>query len=132
MQRNPHRPRVGGSGFENYVRSDRHNKYPHRPCVGGNGRVLACEVLVATPPVRAHIRERKEHMCYNEMQMGRKHQMQTMDNAIVDLYQRGEISYDMALSHIREPNVIRQRIGESAAKEGLPSELERQLRRAEK
>jgi twitching motility protein PilT len=102
------------------------------PRADGNGRVLACEVLVATPAVRSHIRERKEHMCYNEMQMGRKHQMQTMDSALVDLYQRGEISYDMAISHAREPGAFRQRTGDSAGKESLPIEVDRQLRRAEK
>lgn len=102
------------------------------PRADGKGRVLACEVLVATPAIRAHIRERKEHMCYSEMQTGRKHQMQTMDSALLELYQRGEISYDMAISHAREPGFIRQRTGESAAKESLPFELDRQLRRAEK
>jgi Tfp pilus assembly ATPase PilU len=58
-------------------------------------------------------------MCYSEMQTGRKHQMQTMDNALVELYQRGEISYDMALSHAHEPDAIRRRTGESV-KEELP------------
>jgi Tfp pilus assembly ATPase PilU len=66
------------------------------------------------------------------MQTGRKHQMQTMDSALVDLYQRGEISYDMALSHAREPGAFRQRTGDSREKESMPFQLERQLRRAEK
>lgn len=101
------------------------------PRADGKGRVLACEVLVATPAVRAHIRERKEHMCYSEMQTGRKHQMQTMDSVLVELYQRGEISYDMALSHAREPGVIRRRTGETVTEE-VPYEWERELRKAEK
>jgi len=101
------------------------------PRADGKGRLLACEVLVATLAVRAHIRERKEHMCYSEMQTGRKHQMQTMDSALLELYQRGEISYDIALSHVREPGVIRQRAGEPIS-ESLPFELERQLRKVDK
>jgi Tfp pilus assembly ATPase PilU len=55
-----------------------------------------------------------------------------MDSALVDLYQRGEISYDIALSHAREPKAFRQRTGDSAGKERTPIELDRQLRRVEK
>ena len=39
------------------------------------------------------------------MQTGRKLQMQTMDTVLLDLYQRGEITYDMALSNAREARV---------------------------
>ena len=98
------------------------------PRADGNGRVLACEVLVATPAVRTHLRERKEHHCYNEMQTGKKHQMQTMDASLVELYQRGEITYDTALTHCRDPNLLRRRTGEQA--EEKPSwEVESALRR---
>ncbi len=98
------------------------------PRADGNGRVLACEVLVATPAVRTHLRERKEHLCYNEMQTGKKHQMQTMDNALLELYQRGEISYDLALTHCHDPNHLRRRTGEQT--EEKPSwEAEMALRR---
>ncbi len=82
------------------------------PRADGKGLVLACEVLVSTPAVRTHLRERKEHLCYNEMQTGRRHQMQTMDNALVDLYQRGELIYDLALAHCRDPHHLRRRSGE--------------------
>ena len=41
--------------------------------------------------------------------MGRKHQMQTLDASILELYQRGDISYDAAISNAREPESIRQR-----------------------
>ena len=47
--------------------------------------------------MRNHIRERKEHNLYSEMQTGRKLQMQTMDSALLELYQKGEITYDLAL-----------------------------------
>ena len=46
------------------------------------------------------------------MQTGRKLQMQTMDSALLELYQKGEITYDMALSHAREPNAIRHQTGD--------------------
>ena len=71
------------------------------PRADGAGRVLACEVCIATPAVRNVIREQRVHQLYSEMQTGRKMQMQTMDNVLLELYQRGEITYDVALSNAR-------------------------------
>jgi twitching motility protein PilT len=79
------------------------------PRADGKGQRLACEVCIATPAVRKRIREGEPHLLFSEMQMGRKFQMQTMDSVLLDLYQRGEISYDIALSNAREPETIRQR-----------------------
>jgi twitching motility protein PilT len=79
----------------------------------GSARVLACEVLVTNQAVRNGIREQKEHVLYSEMQTGRKLQMQTMDSALLELYQKGEITYDVALSHAREPDFLRRRTGET-------------------
>ena len=59
--------------------------------------------------MRKRIREGEPHLLFSEMQMGRKHQMQTLDRSLLDFYQRGEISYDVALSNAREPETIRQR-----------------------
>jgi twitching motility protein PilT len=81
------------------------------PRADGKGRVLACEVCIATLAVRNRIREREVHLLYNEMQTGRKFQMQTMDNSLLELYQKGEITYDAALSNAREPDFIRHKIG---------------------
>ncbi len=83
------------------------------PKADGKGQVLACEVCIATPAVRKRIREGEAHLIFSEMQMGRKHQMQTMDNVLQELYQKGEITYDVALSNAREPETIRSRSGQS-------------------
>ena len=83
------------------------------PRADGRERVLACEVLITTAAARNHIRERKEHVLYSEMQTGRKLQMQTMDSSLLELYQKGEITYDVALSHAREPDFLRHRTGEA-------------------
>ncbi|HZZ27231.1 MAG TPA: ATPase, T2SS/T4P/T4SS family [Pirellulales bacterium] len=82
------------------------------PRAGGSGRVLACEVCIATHAVRNHIRERQVHQLYSEMQTGRKYQMQTMDQVLLELYQKGDITYDVALSNARDPQYIRHRVGE--------------------
>ena len=79
------------------------------PRSDGSGQILACEVCIATPAIRKRIREGEPHLIFSEMQMGRKHQMQTLDGALLDFYQRGEITYDTAVSNAREPDTIRQR-----------------------
>ncbi len=80
------------------------------PRASGKGLVLATEICISTPAVQNHIREKQVHLIYNEMQTGRKNKMQTMDQVLLDLYQRGDITYDIALSHARDPNFIRHRV----------------------
>jgi twitching motility protein PilT len=59
--------------------------------------------------VRRHIRDGDAHVLFSEMQTGRKYNMQTMDQCLLNLYQRGDITYDVAVSHAREPAAIRHR-----------------------
>ncbi len=75
----------------------------------GKQRVLCCEVLVGTQGVRHHIRENTIHKLYTELQAGRKHGMVTMDHALLDLYQKGDITYDTALTAARDPETIKKR-----------------------
>ncbi len=67
------------------------------PCSGGAGRVLAAELLIATPAIRAVIRERKLHQIYSLMQAGQKFGMQTMNQALFKLFRRRLITMDEAL-----------------------------------
>ena len=85
------------------------------PRADGSGRVLACEVCVATSAVRTHVRERQVHLLHNEMQTGKKFQMQTMDGAILNLFQCGEITGETALSNARDVEFMRRRIGNATA-----------------
>ncbi len=82
------------------------------PRASGAGRVLASEVCIATHAVRNHIRDHQVHMLYSEMQTGRRHKMQTMDQVLLELYQRGEITYDVAITNAHEPDLIRHRTGQ--------------------
>ncbi|MBU0641495.1 MAG: PilT/PilU family type 4a pilus ATPase [Planctomycetes bacterium] len=75
----------------------------------GGQRVLCCEVLIGTQAVRHNIRENAIHKLYSELQAGRKHGMITMDHALLEAYQRGDISYDAALTAARDPATIRER-----------------------
>ena len=79
------------------------------PRAGGGGRTLATEFCVVTPAIRNRIRDMEAHHIYSELQVGAKRGMHTMDKCLLELYQRGEISYDVAVSNAREPDAIRQR-----------------------
>ena len=79
------------------------------PRATGPGLVLCCEVMVATQAVRNHIRENQAHQLVSEIQAGRRHGMVTMDHALLELYQQGEISYDTALSVARNPGDLKKR-----------------------
>jgi len=60
------------------------------------GRVPALEILIATPAVRNLIREGKSHQLPSMMQTGKKYGMQLLDEAIMDLYNKGQISAEDA------------------------------------
>jgi twitching motility protein PilT len=79
------------------------------PKASGEGQVLATEILIATAAVRKHIREGNPHLIFSELQTGRKVQMATMDSSLLALYQRGDITYDTAISNAKQPDAIRQK-----------------------
>ena len=64
--------------------------------VDRKGRIPALEILIATPAVRNLIREQKTHQLASSMQTGKKYGMQVLDDAIMDLYNRGCISAEDA------------------------------------
>jgi twitching motility protein PilT len=63
----------------------------------GRGRVVATEVLVATPAIRNLIREGKTHQIYSSLQAGGKFGMHTMDQHLADLVRTGKITYEVGL-----------------------------------
>ena len=63
------------------------------------GRVAALEVLICTPAVRNLIREAKTYQIPSAMQTGKKYGMQTLDDAIIEILQKGWITPDSAYSH---------------------------------
>ena len=57
-----------------------------------NGRCVALEILIANSAVRNLIREQKTYQIPSMMQAGKKYGMQMLDDAIMDLYNRGWVS----------------------------------------
>ena len=79
----------------------------------GKGRVVACEVMTATPAIRNLIREGKTHQIYSALQAGAKHGMQTMDSHLAQLVKQGRITYDAALEkchHVEDFNRLCGRV----------------------
>ncbi len=73
----------------------------------GRGRQVAVEVMVATPAVRNLIREGKTHQIYSAMQAGSKFGMQTMDQHLADLVNKGRITHEVGMEkchHIEDFN----------------------------
>jgi twitching motility protein PilT len=63
----------------------------------GKGRVVATEVLLATPAIRNLIREGKTHQIYSAMQAGAQLGMHTLDQHLADLVRVNKISYEVGL-----------------------------------
>jgi twitching motility protein PilT len=79
----------------------------------GMGRVVACEVLVATPAVRNLIREGKTHQIYSVMQAGGRFGMQTMDMALAQLVKQGKITQQLAYERCHDPEELQRLLGGS-------------------
>jgi len=74
------------------------------PTVDGKGRVVAAEVMVATPGIRNLIREGKVHQIYSAMLAGGRFGMQTMDQALAQLVGKGSITLKVALERCHDPD----------------------------
>jgi len=64
--------------------------------VDKKGRCAALEILIAVPAVRNLIREAKTHQIASMIQTGKKYGMQLLDDAIMELFNKGWIGIDEA------------------------------------
>ncbi len=81
------------------------------PTLDGRSRVAAFEVLHVNSAVRNMIREGKTHQLITIMQTNRKQGMITMDEAIINLYQAGRISKEIASTFAQDPDTMRVKLG---------------------
>ena len=84
----------------------------------GKGRVMAAEILVVTPAIRALIRDDKIHQIYSSMQSGKKFGMQTLNDALYQLYVAKEVTEEECLRVSGDPNEFLRMIGKTAIEEG--------------
>src|SRR5205085_5961092 len=95
------------------------------PRLGGRGRAMAAEILVVTPAIRALIRDDKIHQIYSMMQSGKKYGMQTMNDALYNLYMSKTVALDEVLRATHDQSELMRMIGvtadgEPAGKPGAP------------
>jgi twitching motility protein PilT len=70
----------------------------------GRGRIAAHEVMVATSAVRNLIRENKTYQISSIIQTGSKSKMQTLDQSLAHLVERGLVDREDARARATDPN----------------------------
>jgi twitching motility protein PilT len=78
----------------------------------GRGRIMAAEIMVCTPAIRALIRDDKVHQIESAMQAGKKFGMQTLADSLYQLYMNHEVTKEECLRVVSSPNEFLKMIGE--------------------
>lgn len=80
------------------------------PTVDGRGRVAAVEVMTASPAIRSMIREGKSHQIPGIIETSQRLGMQTLDQALLNLYERGLVTLDEILLKAQNRDYLRSRL----------------------
>ncbi len=80
------------------------------PTPDGKGRRAAIEILLNSQLISDYIRKGEVHEIKPVMKRSREVGMQTFDQALFDLFDAGEITYEDALKHADSPNDLRLQI----------------------
>jgi len=86
------------------------------PMSHGPGRAMCTEVLVATPAIRAVIREGKTHQIYSLMQAGQKHGNQTMNMGLLGAVQDRLLTPEAAMEHSTDPTELESMLRKTSYK----------------
>ena len=78
------------------------------PRATGKGRILATEVMIATPGIRNLIREQEIQQIPTLMQTGSQFGMKTMDKCLKELYQAEHITLETAMNKVKSPEEFKQ------------------------
>ncbi len=70
----------------------------------GGGRVAAHEIMIGTPAIRNLIREDKVAQMYSAIQTGAQLGMQTLDQCLANLVQKGMINRETAREKAKQPD----------------------------
>jgi twitching motility protein PilT len=81
------------------------------PRIDKPGRVAAFEIMLATPGIRALIRDNKTFRITSDMQTGaRKYGMITMDACLLALFRQGKISFEEMILKAQDPESLAEKI----------------------
>ena len=84
------------------------------PTADGRGRVAALEIMLPDYAVRNLIRQRKLEQMYSVMQTGTARGMQTLEQSLAELVQRGAVSTEAALDSSSYPEQLLGLLGRAA------------------
>lgn len=88
------------------------------PKASGNGRTVAAEVMIPTPAIRNLIREDKAHQIYSAMQVGQeKSAMQTMNQALVELYETNQITLEEAMRRTTDRDELESMLADGSGRQ---------------
>jgi twitching motility protein PilT len=90
------------------------------PKIGGKGRAMAAEILVMTGAIRALIRDDKIHQIYSSMQAGKKFGMQTMNDALYQLYVTKQVAQEDCLRASSDQGELMRMMGIAPGDEVKP------------
>lgn len=80
------------------------------PRADGRGRIMACEIMTATPGVRALIRDAKTHQVYSQIQTGARLGMRTMAQSLSEHVRAGLVNVVDAEMSLSDPSELRNLI----------------------
>ncbi|MCY6484033.1 type IV pilus twitching motility protein PilT [Clostridium aestuarii] len=75
-----------------------------------NGRIAALEIMILNSAIQNLIREGKTHQIQSSIQTGSKYGMKTMDSSLAELYKKGLISYESALTYSIDRDMLKRMI----------------------
>ena len=81
------------------------------PTKDAAGRIVAAEVLIATPAIRNLIRSEKGYQVATLMQAGAEHGMITMDQSLANLVTTRKITLETAVEHAANAEDLRDLLG---------------------
>jgi twitching motility protein PilT len=84
------------------------------PRASGSGRIAAVEIMLANPAVRNLIREDKIYQLPNTIRTNTKAGMQLLDQALVNLYLKKQISRDSVFTFCNDAEEVTRLIGSNA------------------
>ena len=88
------------------------------PRADGKGRVVSLEIMIPSPAIRNLIRDDKIHQIYSSMQSGKKYGMQTLNDALYNLYMGREVGIEECLRVSSDPNEFLRMVGQPPMDDG--------------
>ncbi len=77
----------------------------------GTGRHAAFEIMISTPAIQHHIREKKTYSIASDIQTGQSIGMKSLDQSLFELWQAGKISEEDMFRYADKPEELREKMG---------------------